>query len=205
MHTFPVQADTAKRPWFQRRPRLAVAVASALFALVLTLRLVSGDPRDAISMLFVLPIALLAVTGGLRAGTLGGLVAVALVVIWASVTQTHLTTLGWTSRAVPLLLVGALLGDASDRLRRAELARSQLEAAALMHRQAIEINDSLIQGMVAAKWALEAGRTAAGLETLDETLLQGNKLVSTLLREADMGIDGKRGAATLRGRPSVGP
>jgi hypothetical protein len=98
-----------------RRPRLALSVASALFALALTLRLVSGDSRHAISMLFVLPVALLAVTRGRRAGILGGLVAVAMVAIGASVTQTHLTALGWTSRAVPLLLVSTLLREGRPR------------------------------------------------------------------------------------------
>jgi hypothetical protein len=196
--------ETAGRPWFQRRPWLAVLVASLLFALVFAVRLVSGGPRDAISMLFVLPIALLAMTGGLRAGAVGGVVAVALVVTWVSVTQAHLTALGWTSRAVPLLLVGVLLGDASGRLRRAEIGRRHLEAATLMHRQAIEINDSLVQGMAAAKWALEAGRTAAAIEALDDTLVRGNRLVSTLLREADMGIDGGREVTARRTHPSIG-
>jgi hypothetical protein len=193
MEMVAVHAGTTSRPWFQRRPRLAGLVAAALFVLVFALRLLSGDPRDAISMLFVLPIALLAMAGGLRSGALGGVVAVTLVAVWASATQANLTALGWTSRVVPLLLVGVLLGDASDRLRRAEFARRRLEAAALMHRQAIEINDSLVQGMAAAKWALEAGRTAAGIQALDDTLTRGNRLVSTLLRDADMGIDGGRG------------
>jgi K+-sensing histidine kinase KdpD len=198
------QQESSGRPWFRRRPSLAVLVASLLFALIFAVRLLSGNSRDAISMLFVLPVALLAMTGGLRAGAVGGVIAVALVATWVTVTQTHLTALGWTSRAVPLLLVGVLLGDASDRLRRAEIGRRQLEAAALMHRQAIEINDSLVQGMAAAKWALEAGRTAAAIEALDDTLVRGNRLVSTLLRDADMGIDGGREVTALGSHPSLG-
>jgi K+-sensing histidine kinase KdpD len=198
------QQESSGRPWFRRRPSLAVLVASLLFALIFAVRLLSGNSRDAISMLFVLPVALLAMTGGLRAGAVGGVIAVALVATWVTVTQTHLTALGWTSRAVPLLLVGVLLGDASDRLRRAEIGRRQLEAAALMHRQAIEINDSLVQGMAAAKWAMEAGRTAAAIEALDDTLVRGNRLVSTLLRDADMGIDGGREVTALGSHPSLG-
>jgi K+-sensing histidine kinase KdpD len=198
------QQESSGRPWFQRRPWLVVLVASLLFVLIFAVRLLSGDSRDAISMLFVLPVALLAMTGGLRAGAVGGVIAVALVATWVTVTQTHLTAPGWTSRAVPLLLVGVLLGDASDRLRRAEIGRRQLEAAVLMHRQAIEINDSLVQGMAAAKWAMEAGRTAAAIEALDDTLVRGNRLVSTLLRDADMGIGGGREVTALGSHPSLG-
>jgi hypothetical protein len=80
-----------------------------------------------------------------------------------------------------------LLGEATDRMRRTEEERRKLEAAALLHREAIEINDSLVQGMAAAKWALEAGSTEAGLKTLDDTIARAHDLVSGLIRRADMG------------------
>jgi hypothetical protein len=86
---------------------------------------------------------------------------------------------------VPLLLIGFLLGDASERLNRAEDERLRQEARELRHRQAVEINDSLVQGMAAAKWSLEAGRVDNGLAALEETLDQGQRLVSQLIRDAD--------------------
>ena len=49
------------QPWFQQRPRVALAVAAGLFAGILAIRLVAGTPEDAFSMLYVLPIALMAV------------------------------------------------------------------------------------------------------------------------------------------------
>jgi hypothetical protein len=49
----------------------------------------------------------------------------------------------------------------------------------------VEINDSLVQGMAAAKWSLEAGRVDNGLAALEETLDQGQRLVSQLIRDAD--------------------
>jgi hypothetical protein len=97
-----------------------------------------------------------------------------------------LSATGWTSRVVPMLVLGALVGDAADRLRYAESERRRLEAAALLHREAIEINDRLVQGMAAAKWSFEAGRVEAGLATLDETIAEGHALVSALIRQADM-------------------
>lgn len=68
-----------------------------------------------------------------------------------------------------------------------EAERRELEAAALLHREAIEVNDSLVQGMAAAKWSLEAGSVDAGLRVLDDTIARGHDLVSGLIRRADMG------------------
>lgn len=82
---------------------------------------------------------------------------------------------------------GPLLGNASDRLRLADAERRRLEAAALLQREAIEINDSLVQGMVAAKWSLEAANLEAGLRILDETIGQAQGLVSSLVRQAGHG------------------
>lgn len=179
-------AAASRGPWFRERPALVAAVAAALFGAVLWLRLLSGGPEDAYSMLYVLPVALVAVSSGLRAGTAAGLVAVALMVLWAVVTDVSLSPAGWASRVVPLLLLGSLLGDASDRLARADSERRRLEAAALLHREAIEINDSLVQGMVAAKWSLESGQTDVGLRTLSDTIVRAHALVSGLVRRAGM-------------------
>ena len=173
---------------------MAIVVATALFAGVFALRMAVGEARDAISMLFVLPIALMAVARGMRAGLVAGVVGCGLTASWATVTDAELSALGWASRVIPLLLVGGLLGDASDRLRRAASERRDLEVAALRQRQAIEINDGLVQGMAATKWALEAGRSEAALETLDRTLRRGHRLVSILLRDAGMGDGGQHAA-----------
>jgi len=174
-------------PWFRRRPALVVVLAVALFGSVLALRLEVGSPADAYSMLYALPIALVAMALGLRAGAAAGLLAVALTVVWASVDDVALTPTGWVSRILPMLLLGVLLGDASDRIQRSEQERVQLEAAALLHRRAIEINDSLIQGMAGAKWSLEAGNLEDAIEMLDQTMGEAHALVSDLIRQAGMG------------------
>jgi signal transduction histidine kinase len=179
-------------PWFRERPRLTVAVAAVLFGGVLVLRLFYGEPADAVNLLYTLPVALLALAFGRTAGTLAGLLAVALVVVWIRIEDVDLSTVGWISRVVPLLLLGGLLGDASDRLATASEQERLLEATTQRQRDAAEVNDTLVQGMSAAKWALEAGRHEAGLKTLEDTLTLGHQLVSKLLREADMGLDGHR-------------
>ena len=182
----------APLPWFRAHPGWTWAVAVALFAAVFALRLTVGDPDDTVNLLLTLPIALLALSFGRTAGLVSGLVAVALVATWVVARDVDLSALGWASRVTPLLLLGGLLGDASDRLTAAQARRRTLESAAQRHRDATEVNDTLVQGMAAARWSLEAGRYDAGLKTLEETLVLGQQLVSKLMREADMGLDGHR-------------
>jgi hypothetical protein len=177
----------AHDPWFRRRPRAALAVAALLYGAILVLRVFSGDAADAYSMLYVLPVALVATAFGRLAGAAAGLLAVGLIVVWVLVDDVSLSPTGWLSRVLPILLLGVVLGDAADRLHRAEEQRQRLESAALLHREAIEINDSLVQGMVAAKWSLESGQTDLGIRTLETTLIQAQDLVSGLIRRADMG------------------
>jgi glucose-6-phosphate-specific signal transduction histidine kinase len=173
--------------WFRAHPRLALAVVSLLFAGVLALRLAVGDPVDGYSMLFVFPVALAAVAFGARGGLLAGVIGVALVAVWVVVREVDLSVAGWVTRALPLLLLGYLLGRAVDRSEQAVAGRRRVEVAAALHREAIEINDSLVQHMSAAKWALEAGRTEAGLEALGDAIDEAHRLVSNLIRRADMG------------------
>lgn len=181
--THPV--SVSHEPWFRGHPGLALSIAGGLFAAVFFLRLFSDS--DANSMLYALPVALVAVTAGLRAGTGAGLLAVALVGVWALVKGVVLTPTEWASRVVPILVLGILLGHATDRLRSAQQERRRLEAAAMLHREAIEINDTLVQGMAAAKWAFDAGQVDSGKAILDETILRAQELVSALIRRADMG------------------
>ncbi|HEY9337432.1 MAG TPA: hypothetical protein VIQ79_23530 [Kribbella sp.] len=177
-------ADLPREPWFRQHPTAVLAVAGVLFASVWFVRLFDADAVDASTLLFTLPVALIAVAFGLRAGLLAGLLAVLMVVIWVIETGADMSPLGWISRCLPELLLGILLGDASQRLRRAEEERRRLESGALLYREAIEINDSLVQGMAAARWAVEAGRTDDGLKILEETIGQAQDLVSGLIRQA---------------------
>ncbi|MGW5194520.1 hypothetical protein ACWEOO_35050 [Kribbella sp. NPDC004138] len=177
----------AREPWFRQHPAAALVVAGMLFASVWVVRLIDGDAVDATMLLFTLPVALIAVAFGLRAGVAAGALAVLMVVTWVLATGTDLGPVGWIARCLPELLLGFLLGDASDRLRRAEAERRKLESGALLYREAIEINDSLVQGMAAARWALEAGRPDDGLKTLETTIGQAQDLVSDLIRQAGMG------------------
>jgi len=180
--------------WFRRRPPVTWAAAVVLFAGIFALRISGGTVEDAYSMLYVFPVALVAFAFGLRKGAAAGVFAVLLIIVWVLVRDVSIDPVGWVSRVLPILLLGILLGEASDRLRRNETERRRLETAALLHRDAIEINDSLIQGMAAAKWSLEAGDVETGLNTLNATISQAQELVSGLIRQAGMGARAERTA-----------
>jgi glucose-6-phosphate-specific signal transduction histidine kinase len=161
-------------------------VIAVLFVAVFVLRIVEGNPVEVYSMFYVLPVALAATAFGQRGGLTAAALAGALVVSWALVRDVSLSPVGWVTRLAPILLLGLLLGRATDRARRAEHDRRRLERTALLHRQAIEINDTLVQRMAAAKWSLEAGQTEAGVQALTTAVHEAQQLVSELIRRADM-------------------
>ena len=81
-------------PGFVTDQALTLGAAAALFAAVLGLRFTVHTTEDPITLLFCLPIALLAVAFGLRAGLLAGLSGVLLVAVWVSVEHLSLSFLG---------------------------------------------------------------------------------------------------------------
>jgi signal transduction histidine kinase len=173
-------------PWFVGRPRVAIATATTLFAATFVLLMSTGPRSDVSDLLFSLPIALLAAAFGLRGGICAGLVSVALLAVLPLVGGTPLTPVGWVTRIVPLLLLGLLLGDALDRLRRAEAQRIRLLETERRHREAVQLNDTIVQSLSAAKWALEAADLKAGLEIVADTLSRSQQLVSDLIRGAEL-------------------
>ena len=178
----------ALAPWFRRWPRKAAWLAATLFAVVLGLRLLEPSPDVPVGLLYCLPVALVAVAFGRTAGLLAGALSIAATSTWAVLAGAEYGALSWTARTAPLLLLGGLLGDAFDRLVRSEEVVRQEHAAALRAREAVELNDTVVQGLAAAKWALEAGRSDRGLEIVSETLDLSQRMVSQLLRDAEVGL-----------------
>lgn len=171
----------SREPWFAQRPRLACAVAGVLTLAIFALQLSVDGVDHGISLLYVFPVALVALAFGARAGVVAGVSAIGLVVLWALVTDVALSLMAWVSTVLPLLLLGALVGASSDRIREARRAERYATAVALLQRDAVEINDSIVQGLAAAKWALEAGDVARGLELVEATAVTAQQLVTRVL------------------------
>lgn len=180
-------------------PGAVVGVAAAMFAAVLGVRWLTDGPADAVALLFTIPVALLAVTLGARAGALGSLVGIALLALWVRHAGGHLTVLGWVARATPMLLLGVLLGRAVDLLHRTDAERHRLATRADRHRAAVELNDTMVQALTAAKWSLESGNTLRALDIVSDTLEVGHRLVSDLIRDAELGSAWT--GPTVPGRP----
>jgi glucose-6-phosphate-specific signal transduction histidine kinase len=193
-------------PWFQRRPRSAVAVASMLALAVWGLGLALPGDRAALAVLFALPIALLAVAFGCTGGAIAGVGAMALIVAWGVPVGTGgIGVSGWASAAA-MLMLGALLGAAVDglaaseqRARQADDFRHRLEETAQRHLEAVEINDTLVQSAAVAKWALETGDVERALEVLEETVDAGQRLVTALIKGDPFGNQAAGGHRQLEG------
>ena len=81
-------------------------------------------------------------------------------------------------------LMAVFLRDASTRLER-EAMVAKLGEAQLRRRQALEINDNLVQGLVAAVYAMEMGETETSATFLGRTLTAARAMMDDLLDPLD--------------------
>jgi hypothetical protein len=178
-------AGRSSMPWFRRRPAIAIIVTVALYIAVFVTRLSVHGTSDPISLLYVLPIALAAFVFGETGGAIGGIAAVSLGAAWDLVDGVHLSAFGWVTRSAAMVLLGVLVGSAVDGLRGAAAAEQRLAAAQLRERQAAEINDTIVQHLVAAKWAIEAGDVPRSIDLLTDGIETAEALVHDLLTQHD--------------------
>lgn len=88
--------------------------------------------------------------------------------------------------------------------RRALAARTDptLEELRARQRQALDLHDNVVQGLVMAKLSLQLGETDAGMAALDRTLRSAQAFVTQLLAEEDV-VDLRQ--APLRRSTAAGP
>lgn len=100
--------------------------------------------------------------------------------------------------AVPARAVTAALlfaGEASVAMERAQrLARDS-------ERRALDINDSIVQGLTVAKYAISQGHTSEGMRAIDDTLRRARELITSQLSEATAGQGGPRPGDLVRETP----
>lgn len=180
--------DQGRAPWYERDARLVVAVLVVLFGLVLLSRYLAGSGPHAVSVLYVFPVSLMALTWGLRGGLVGSWLSVTGMVIPEVFGVSHLDAISWATRLSAIVLLGVLLGAAQDRTRashharmREQAEREQLARRAAEATAAAEISDSLVQGMSSAKWLIELGSCEAAVGILADTIEQAEVLVSGLV------------------------
>jgi PAS domain S-box-containing protein len=114
------------RQWLTLDGPQTIVTALVLFAGVYALQAQDATAPDALEVLYVVPIALLALRFGLRGGLAGALVGLALIATWdLSAQEFDVSVLGNLCWMVAFLLLGTLLGSFVDHRRRleAELSR----------------------------------------------------------------------------------
>jgi hypothetical protein len=139
---------------FVRRRRLFVAVL--LFGAIFALRVADERPGDAIFVLCVVPIVIVAIELGPRGGSAAALAGLALTVAWALLEQADVGPLGYASRTVAFTVVGAVVGRyaVQSRLREREIQRSRDIAVG----DAIERNQRLERRVAERTSDLQAAR-----------------------------------------------
>jgi PAS domain S-box-containing protein len=71
-------------------------------------------------------------------------------------------------------------------------ARAEVERQRLSERQAVAINDNILQELVVAKYALEKGEADQTRDAIESTLAQTRKIISGLLEDVDVRGGGLR-------------
>lgn len=79
--------------------------------------------------------------------------------------------------------VVASVRDVTERLR-AEATSRALDAMRTRQRQAVELNDNIVQGLTVAKWAFERQRLEEARTAVERTLEAARALIQDMLREA---------------------
>jgi PAS domain S-box-containing protein len=98
--------------------RTWVAVAGLAFTAVFLWRIADKDPRAIISVLYVVPIAVVAVQGGLRWGIGAGALALFLFALWdVGWNDAHLNAWSYAARGAAFFVLGGVAGALADRVR----------------------------------------------------------------------------------------
>jgi signal transduction histidine kinase len=153
------------------------------------------DPGALIANFYTVPIALLAVTFGLRAGIAAAAFAIALVPAWGLITHTDIGALGYTARGFAFLLVGAVVGWYADRLPAAAARGRGAEYELSIRNEELErTNAYLAQAVTRLEAFAEIARAVGGETDLQRVLrlilehgreVAGARAAVVYLREGD--------------------
>jgi signal transduction histidine kinase len=182
-------------------PRSAVlVVALALFVGGFALRLSLEDPGALVANFYTVPIALIAVVFGLRAGLAAAAFAMALVWAWAQIDQKPPGLLGYSTRGAVFLLVAALVGYFAERLRHDIAQRRRAEAELAMQAHDLAVSNAELKLAVTRLEAFAEIARAVGGETelrtvLDRILDHGREIVGARTLVVYLEQDGELVAA----------
>jgi signal transduction histidine kinase len=172
-------SDSAPPAW--RGPAI-LSAAVVLFGVTFAARVAISDPSALIANFYTVPIALVAIEFGLRAGLLGAAFAFGLVVLWGAVEAVHLGALGYASRAAAFVLIGGLVGRFSEQMRGDLSMRRRAQRQLAGYAEELErSNVHLAQSNARLEAFARIARTVGGETDLERVLLlileQGREIV----------------------------
>lgn len=196
-------------PWYLSHPRAAVLLSLGLFAAVAALHAVVNGTGEAVDILYALPVALLAMSFGLRGGLIGAVIGFSLFTVVELIDGVgDIAATGWCSRVAGLFLIGALLGRTSDQIEAGQVRatavereRQALHDQARRQHEGLEISDSILQHLAVAKWMVEAGRNDEAVAILTATMATGERMVADLLPARRVVLGRRPGTGGRSDRP----
>ena len=171
-----------RRPSVARRAAI-VALAAVLFVIAFSARLAVDDPNALLANFYIVPIAVLAIEFGTRAGLLAAALAFALVPAWSVINAVHVDALGYVSRGAAFLVTGVIVGGFSDRLRKDIGERQDAQRDLALYADQLEGSNRDLARSVARLEAFAEIARAVGGETdleriLSLILAHGREIVS---------------------------
>ncbi len=160
-----------------------LSAAALLFALSFVARLVINDPDALVANFYVVPIALVAIEFGTRAGVVAAVFALCLVLAWSGVETVHVSALGYSARMAAFLVTGAVVGRFSERLRADIVQRQQAQSRLALYADELErANRHLTRSVDRLEAFAEIARAVGGETDLERVLslivAHGREIVS---------------------------
>jgi K+-sensing histidine kinase KdpD len=177
-----------------RSRRAVAAAAAALLVLFFVIEVVTGSPREPATIAYAVPVALAAIALGARAGMVAAVAGAALYWLGAYVDGETLSAAHLSYRLGALVFLGGVVGALASQLAEAE-HHAQLQQE--LRSRAVELNDTVVQGLALSRYQIEGGDATAAAGTLTTTLGRAQELVADLMGDLEL-----ESGALRRARPA---
>jgi signal transduction histidine kinase len=162
---------TGAPPASAARRTAIIALAVAMFAATFAARLAVNDPSALLANFYVVPITILAIELGPRAGLLAAAAAFALVFAWTVIETVDIDALGYVSRGAAFLVTGVVVGRYSERLRQDIVRRRDAQRDLALYADQLEdSNRGLARSVERLEAFAEIARAVGGETDLDRVL-----------------------------------
>jgi signal transduction histidine kinase len=162
---------TAPPPASATKRVAVVGIAILLFAAAFAARIVISDPDALLANFYIVPVAVLAIEFGARAGLIAAAVAEALVPAWSVIDSVHVHPLGYIARGAAFVITGVVVGRFSERLRSDVAVRQDAQRDLALYADQLEAsNQGLARGVERLEAFAQIARAVGGETELERVL-----------------------------------